>query len=162
MLRGYTKYEWSAAYRLVTTTSMKLPSSSSSSSNKSDVHSSVHRNTRIFQQYNQQDATVSQIIYSCKMLCMFRYGLSVHHQELMDDGRKNRPKHVRRFTRINNLRNRCSLLVVLLESSNKSTANPPVPTFLCTVGISLCDSVCRLFWVLCPSNRTDYVRIFNV
>ena len=29
------------------------------------------------------------------------------------DGRKDRPKHVQRFTRINNLRNRCILLVVL-------------------------------------------------
>ena len=31
---------------------------------------SVHRN--IFLQYNQQDAPVSQIIYSCKTLYMFR------------------------------------------------------------------------------------------
>ena len=30
-----------------------------------------------------------------------------------DDGRKDRPKHVDRFTRINNLRNRYILLVVL-------------------------------------------------
>ena len=30
-----------------------------------------------------------------------------------DDGRRDRPKHVERFTRINNLRNRCILLVVL-------------------------------------------------
>jgi len=29
-----------------------------------------------------------------------------------DDGRKNHPKHVERFTRINNLRNRCILLVI--------------------------------------------------
>ena len=30
-----------------------------------------------------------------------------------DDGRKDRPKHAQRFTRINNLRDRCILLVVL-------------------------------------------------
>jgi hypothetical protein len=35
-----------------------------------DVHGSVHRN--IFLQYNQQGAPVSQIIYSCKTLYMFR------------------------------------------------------------------------------------------
>jgi hypothetical protein len=35
-----------------------------------DVHRSVHRN--IVLQYNQQDAPVSQIIYSCKALYMFR------------------------------------------------------------------------------------------
>ena len=33
-----------------------------------DVHRSMHRN--IFLYYNQQDAPVSQIIYSCKMLYM--------------------------------------------------------------------------------------------
>ena len=32
-----------------------------------------------------------------------------------DDGRKDRPKHVECFTRINNLRNRCILLVLLQE-----------------------------------------------
>ena len=37
---------------------------------KYDVHKSVHRN--IFLWYNQQDAPVSQIIYSCKTLYMFR------------------------------------------------------------------------------------------
>ena len=34
------------------------------------IHRSVHRN--IFLQYNQQNAPVSQIIYSCKTLYMFR------------------------------------------------------------------------------------------
>jgi len=32
-----------------------------------------------------------------------------------DDGRKDHAKYVKRFTRINNLRNRCNLLVVLQE-----------------------------------------------
>ena len=38
--------------------------------NKFDVHSSAHRN--IFLQNNQQDALVSQIVYSCKTFYMFR------------------------------------------------------------------------------------------
>ena len=32
-----------------------------------------------------------------------------------DDGRKDRPKHLECFTRINNLRNRCMFLVLIQE-----------------------------------------------
>ena len=80
-------------------------------------------------QYNQQYAPVSQIIYSCKMLYMFwtvfpsiirSSKLHILQQTYVqlwapDDGRKDRLKHVEHFTRINNLRNRCILLVVLQE-----------------------------------------------
>ena len=93
----------------------------------SDVHRSIHHNT--FLQYNQPDAPISQIIYSCKTLYMFwtvfqsvirSSKLHIRQQACVlfwapDDGRKDRPKHVGRFTRINNLRNRCTLLVVLYE-----------------------------------------------
>jgi hypothetical protein len=77
---------------------------------------------------------LSQIIYSCKTLYMFRtvlpyiirssklriQHLFVRHISLLykqfwapDDGRKDRPKHVELFTRIKIWDNSCILLVVL-------------------------------------------------
>ena len=49
-------------------------------SKKLDVQRSVLCN--IFLYYNQQDASVSQIIYSCKNALHVSDGLSVHHQEV--------------------------------------------------------------------------------
>ena len=45
-----------------------------------------------------------------------------------DDGRKDRPRHVVRFTRINNLRERCVLLVVLQEMFLVYSESPTQPT----------------------------------
>jgi hypothetical protein len=55
---------------------------------------------------------LSQIIYSCKTLYMFRtvfpsiIRIPLLYTQFLypDDGRKDRPKHVNRFTRINNFR----------------------------------------------------------
>jgi hypothetical protein len=78
---------------------------------------------------------LSQIIYSCKTLYMFRavflsisrssklriqqqaYVEQLLHVQFWapDDRRKDRPQHVERFTRINNLSNRYILLDVLYE-----------------------------------------------
>ena len=71
------------------------------------VFPSIIRSSRM---HIQQQAYVKQLL---QVAAAVTYLLLYMQSWAPDDGRKDHPKHVECFTRINNLRNRCILLVLL-------------------------------------------------
>jgi hypothetical protein len=73
------------------------------------IFPSIIRSSRLHiqQQASAASSTEQQLFYICLLLNVQSWA--------PDDGRKDRPKHVECFTRTNNLRNRCILLVLLYE-----------------------------------------------